>query len=147
MICEFADGHDKNRHPHQFVMAHLNRYGGRDVCHMARPPPPVMEMFIREQAGFSGGRPPALTPSTLTQPSLLLHLCMICTSDGPKCTFHNSCLLYCSDSKAPQYQPPPLCCSQRVGLLRVTLTLVEWPPVTPGGYNTSCSWSANPFLE
>lgn len=39
------------------------------------------------------------TLKKLTQPSLLLHLCMICTTAGPKCTFHNSCILYCSDWK------------------------------------------------
>lgn len=46
---------------------------------------------------------PLLSPHTLSpnlpQPSLLLHLFMTCTSAAPKCSFHNSYILYCSNWK------------------------------------------------
>lgn len=59
---------------------------------------------------------------TLTRPSLLLHLCMIGTTAGPKCSFHNSCILYCSNWKCYSLAPLFFILSTRQ-LAEVTLQL------------------------
>lgn len=64
----------------------------------------------------------------LSRSSLLLHLCMICTTAAPKCYFYNSCTLYCSNWKC--YSAPLCLVSSGPQLADVTLWLLHVPHKT-----------------
>lgn len=113
------------------LLPYKKNKSNRQCDHVGWPPPPIIEEFKRVcglQLRPSFSKPlTQLTPlKSSHSPSLLLHICMICTTAGPKCTFHNSCILYCSNWKCYY-----ICLHhsasfhQLVRLVRVTLTLQQ----------------------